>query len=99
MRLWIRTAGQAQSIRAVVFGQPGRIACVRIVLWGFIRAAFNDAVQRRKQESRAQRREVPLDLVARFIEHDRAADDRQHRPRIERSDDAHDGNARLPGRR
>ena len=97
IRLWMRAAGQRPVDRrrrpwsAVARRSRRASSC------GVSRRAARAPVDRASttSRSRAESREVALDLVARLVRADRPMHRRQHRPGVERLHDAHDRDAGL----
>ena len=96
-----------QSANQVVktFGRPVPVdpafvllefVCIRrltLVLRYFLDPPGRHIVERRDEQRRTQSRQVALDLVARFISRDGSMLVCEHRSRVERLHDAHDGHA------
>ena len=70
-----------------------RVCRLAVVLRCFLHAAGGEVVEGDDEQRRAQSRQVALDLVARLPGGDRPMRAREHRARVERLYDPHDGHA------
>ena len=94
--LIVNLAGRPRPVDdAVAFSILRRVGGLRLVLRRLRRATLGECVDRFDQRPRAELREIALDVRARFVLADRPRHLCDHRPGIERLDDAHDRDARL----